>query len=476
MIRGRGTVLFLALTDALLGGHGASTGLAADPEDRQVTQGPGGRVLTNMGVWSPDGHWIIYDTRSGASGDVFDGRHIEMVQADTGEIRTVFTAPGDANCGVATFSPREPKAVLILGPEHPTPDWSYNAYHRQGIIVPVDFSPRYPGSPAPAAPVQTINLDARDLTPPFTAGALRGGSHVHVWDAAGDWVSFTYEDHVLATLKDAAPEDDLNQRNIGISVPGHAVQVSRDHPRNHDGSCFSALVTRTTAHPRPGSDDINRAYEEGWVGTNGYLKPDGSRQRRALAFQGQTVARDGSLVAEVFMVDVPEDPTVPGAGPLAGTERKLPCPPRGCVQRRLTYTADRKYPGIQGPRHWLRCSSDGKRIAFLMKDERGVAQLWTVSPNGGPPAQLTRNPWPVSSTFTWHPQGKFIAHVLDQSVCVTDTDTGLTRRLTLRSDEQSAPRPEACVFSPDGRRIAYVRRMPHGSGLYNQIFVVTVPQ
>lgn len=52
-------------------------------------------------------------------------------------------------------------------------------------------------------------LDARDLTPPFTPGALRGGSHVHVWDAAGDWVSFTYEDHGLAQFKEPAAGKDM---------------------------------------------------------------------------------------------------------------------------------------------------------------------------------------------------------------------------------------------------------------------------
>jgi Tol biopolymer transport system component len=45
------------------------------------------------------------------------------------------------------------------------------------------------------------------------------------------------------------------------------------------------------------------------------------------------------------------------------------------------------------------------------------------------------------------------------------------------------PRPEACVFSPDGRRIAFMRSAagrstPHGppaAEVHNQIFVVDVP-
>ena len=41
------------------------------------------------------------------------------------------------------------------------------------------------------------NLDARDLLPPFTPGALRGGTHVHQFSPDGHVVSSTYEDHVL---------------------------------------------------------------------------------------------------------------------------------------------------------------------------------------------------------------------------------------------------------------------------------------
>lgn len=210
------------------------------------------------------------------------------------------------------------------------------------------------------------------------------------------------------------------------------------------------------------------------MGTNGYARPDGTRQKRALAFQGHVETPAGETISEVFVVDLPEDLTIPGDGPLAGTEKRRPCPPKGTVQRRLTYTAGRKYPGLQGPRHWLRSSPDGSRIAFLMKDEQGIVQVWTVSPCGGPPRQLTRNPWSIASAFTWSPDGRWLAHVLDNSVAVTDASTGQTTRLTARCEDALAPRPEACVFSPNGRSLAYVRRQPQGDKLYNQVFVFTL--
>lgn len=415
----------------------AAPGQHIRASERQVTSGPGGRILTNAGVWSSDSKWIVYDTRSDAAGDVFDGRRIEMVNVETGQVKILFEARRGAHCGVATFHPREPKVVFILGPENPTPDWQYGPSHRQGMIVNV------------SRPGVTDNLDARDLTAPFTPGALRGGSHVHVWDPLGQWVSFTYNDALI--------ESDL--RDIGVSVPGHAVRVKRDQAHNHDGEYFSVLVTRTVARPKPGSDEIKRACEEGWVGTNGYRRADGKWQARALAFQGHVVATNGETIPEVFIVDLPEDLTIAGEAPLDGTDSRRPCPPQGIAQRRLTFTSNRKHPGLQGPRHWLRSSPDGSRIAFLMRDDDGVVQLWSVSPNGGPPAQITRNSSSIASAFTWSSDGHWIAHVMDNSVAVTDVDSGKTTPLTARAGDDRAPLPEACVFAPDGRKIAFVRRV-----------------
>jgi len=430
--------------------------------EKQITRGPGRRIVTNAGAWSPDSEWIVYDTRSDAAGDEFDGDTIEMVNIHSGEVRELFRSTNGAHCGVATFHPRQNKVVFILGPEKPTPDWQYGPFHRQGVMV---ESQRNTTTP------RVENLDARDLTPPFTPGALRGGSHVHVWDAAGEWVSFTYEDHVLAQFTQASPDHDMNSRNVGVSVPERAVRVDSDHPRNHDGGYFSVLVTRTTAIPKPGSDEIKKAYEEAWVGTNGYVRANGIRQFHALALQGQVVTAQDETIAEAFIVDLPADLTQQGDGPLAGTETRMPFPPQGCLQRRLTFTAQRKFPGLQGPRHWLRSSPDGSRIALLMKDDAGIVQLWTVSPNGGAPMQVTHNPWSIASAFTWSPDGKLVAHVMKDRVCVTEIASGQTHPLTPPTFGANAPRPEACVFSPDGKHLAYVRRVADSGRSANQIFI-----
>jgi dipeptidyl aminopeptidase/acylaminoacyl peptidase len=432
--------------------------------ETQITDRPVGHILTNINVWSPDGNWIVYDTRSDAAGEMFDGSTIEVVNVKSKEVREVFLAQTGAHCGVATFDPKHNRVVFIAGPENPTEDWQYGPFHRQGVIVDLDRQNA------------VTPLDARDLTPPYTPGALRGGTHVHVFDGDGAWVSFTYEDHVLAQLdaSGSTTPHDANARNIGVSVPARAVRVPKNHPRNHDGSMFTVLVTRTVNEPQPGSDEISRAFEESWVGTQGYDRPDGMRQRRALAFQGKVTAANGQAISEAFIVDLPEDVTRVGDGPLAGTETRVPSPPLGVRQRRLTNTAQRKHPGLQGPRHWLRSSADGSRIALLMRDDAGIVQIWTVSPNGGEPQQLTRNSFHVASSFSWSLDGKSIAYVADNSIFMSESVSGKATRITPRSADANAPRPEACVFSPDGRRIAYVRPVDRDGETHNQIFTVSL--
>lgn len=159
---------------------------------------------------------------------------------------------------------------------------------------------------------QVSNLDAMDITSPFTPGALRGGSHVHVFSPNGQLVSFTYNDHVLH-VRDAK----LDLRNVGVAAPYGPVNPPGNHPREYPGTCWSVLVSRTTPNPQPGSDEINRAYEEGWVGND------------RLAFIGDTLSATGEKVPELFIVNLPEDEQSwkrAGDAPLRAPQR--PCRPR----------------------------------------------------------------------------------------------------------------------------------------------------
>ncbi|MCM2371285.1 DUF3748 domain-containing protein [Aporhodopirellula aestuarii] len=424
---------------------------------RQLTQGINNHILTNADVWSPDGQWIYFDSRSDGDGSIFDSQTLGRVHVPSGRVETVFEARQGACVGVVTACPTDDRVVFIHGPENPTAAWQYNAYHRRGVLT------------IPNRPEQTCNLDARDLSPPFTPGALRGGSHVHVFSGDGKWVSFTYEDHVLAT--DKHPAARLNQRGVGVSVPTRGVDVPKTHPRNHDGTHFSVLVTQTWDRPTPGSDEINRAYSDAWVGIRGYRKSNGERQDRAIAFLGDCLDEQGATITELFIVDVPDDVTVAGDSPLCGTETNRPSPPAGTRQRRLTHTVDRKHPGISGVRHWPRSSPDGERIAFLMRDERGVSQLWLISPRGDNMRQLTHSPTPIQSAFTYRSDGRTIACVIDTRVCEVDVDDGSIHALAPKVNSTDSPLRLACVYSPDGTQITYLRRIATPAGPRNHIFV-----
>ncbi|MEQ9720083.1 DUF3748 domain-containing protein [Yersinia alsatica] len=423
---------------------------------QQLTFAPRGHQLTNINVWTPDSQWLAYDVRP--NGSTFSGLTIERVNCITREIEVIYRAQHGAHVGVVTVSPDEPaRYVFIHGPEHPDSHWHYDFHHRRGVIV-----------TEPDREL-AVTLDAMDISAPYTAGALRGGSHVHVFSPDGSRLSFTYNDHVLHERDPA-----LDCRNVGVALPLHGVNPPKQHPREYDGSHFCVLVTRTTPTPLAGSDQINRAYEEGWVGTQGYVTADGRRQRWALAFIGDTLSAQGEKVPEIYLVDLPEhdrDYARAGAQPLEGTETTLPAPPIGVSQRRITFTAERRFPGLAtSPRHWLRASPDGSAIACLMKDDSGIVQMWLVSPNGGEPRQLTFTEPGIQSAFSWHPQGHCLAFVSDNSVMLCDSTTGQLQRLTARS--AVAPLADAVVFSPDGTQIAFMREIDG----FTQIFTVNVPE
>jgi len=414
--------------------------------EKQITFSLRHHQLTNSNVWTADSQWLAFDVRP--SGGSFTSDTIERVNVQTGAVEVLYRATDGAHVGVVTVSPDlPPRYLCIHGPEQPDESWHYDFHHRRGVIVQNG---------------RAQNLDACDITPPFTPGALRGGSHVHLYSPDGTRVSFTYNDHVMH-------ERDLKEdlRNVGVAVPLRAVAPIKQHPREYSGSHFCVLVSRTTATPRPGSDEINRAYEEGWIGARGYQKPDGSWQRWAIAFIGDTISAAGDKQPEVFIVDLPEALeayAMPGDEPLEGTESSLPAPPAGVQQRRLTFTTR----GLaQQPRHWLRSAPDGSAIAFLMADEQEVVQLWTVSPNGGAPRQVTRLAHSVQSAFSWHPQGAAVAFISDNQVMRCDIESGVCQPLTDRSDQP--PSGDAVVWSPDGQMIAFMREVDG----WRQLFTVS---
>jgi len=322
-------------------------------------------------------------------------------------------------------------------------------------------------------PGKPVFLDARDVTPPFTPGALRGGTHRHEWIADGQWIGFTYNDAIMADIEKRTGEP-VNLRTIGVSTSLRPVKVDHDEEReNNDGIWFSALVVKVVPHPKPGSDEISRAFSDAWVGTRGYRRPDGSQQR-ARAFLGKVRDKQGRELVEVFVVDIPDRIDTAGdEGPLEGTETTMPMPPKGASQRRLTRTEGRKYPGVVAePRHWVRSSPDGSRISYLAKDDNGITQVFFISPLGGEPVQVTHHSLPIQSTVRWNPNGNEICYICDNSIYICDVREGASfgkaRRMTRRAEE-----PPICpVWSHDGHTLAFNRIVPKDRKSYKQVFLL----
>ncbi|MEO8415553.1 MAG: DUF3748 domain-containing protein, partial [Ginsengibacter sp.] len=317
----------------------------------QLTHDNGGHTIHNTQIFSPDDQWIVYDTRNYDTLIASTGS-IAMVNSQTGEIRELYHTrrqtmygPG---VGAATFSPSRNRVIFIHGVRNSNESNPYGFTRRTGVTIDI------------AQPFRPIFMDARDITPPFTPGALRGGTHAHNWSADGKWISFTYNDYIMQQLekKDSSVKD---LRTVGVMVPGLPVQVTTDASgENNSGEMFSVVVAKVTENPKPGSDEIDKAFDEGWIGRIGYQRSDGSWQSHAIAFQGEVINSDGTKKSEVFVLDLPNDLTKENPSqPLEGTNTSRPNVPSGIIQRRITNTVN----GIQGPRHWLRCTPDGKVIA-----------------------------------------------------------------------------------------------------------------
>jgi len=454
--RHRKGILLLLLT--LTGACHHQTKLSMEFQEVQLTDTRQGHTLHNTQVFSNDGQWIVYDTRNDDT-QIGSTGCIEMVHVGTGEIRTLYrtahqTAFGPG-VGAATFSPAEDRVLFIHGIRNADTSRPYGITRRTGVAIDIQ------------RPQQPIFMDARNITPPFTPGALRGGTHAHSWSSDGQWISFTYNDYILEqlSLTDSTVRD---LRTVGIMTP-MPVDVPADSSlENNSGACFAVIVTEVTERPRPESDEIDKAFDECWVGTDGYRKPGGTCQRRAIAFQGNVRNAEGNTVTEVFVADLPDRfPMEPDERPLEGTPTSRPGVPKGIVQRRVTYS----HTGVSGPRHWLRTTPDGQLICYLAPDHNGIIQIFGVSPNGGTPVAITRNDVSVDGPFNIDPSGTWVAYPADNSVFLTGIFTGNTHRITKRFADETKP-VGAPNWSPDGRAIAYNRYVSYGDDRYLQIFLL----
>ena len=412
--------------------------------------------------FSPDGNWLVYDTRTGVGG-IGGSPSVERVNIETGEKQVIFGVPDNKDygpgAGAASYHPTDNKVIFIHGLPICTPENPYQQWRRTGVIT-YDNNPNVP-----------ILMDARDVTYPYTPGALRGGTHRHEWSRDGQWVGYTYNDAIMKKLEDSTGVK-WNLRTIAVSNQRHKVSVDIDAAgENVPGTWFSAVVVRVVPNPIPGSDEISNAASDSWIGMPGYPKPDGTKQV-ARAFIGKVINKNGNPVDELFVVDIPDSINVAGEfGPLEGTPTTAMMPPKGTVQRRITHTAESKYPGCGGV---VRSSPDGTMISFLAQDKNGIRQIFTVSPLGGEPVQVTEHATNVQGGMRWSKDNSHIAYIWDNSIVITEISKLPFEQRFKRITAKSADEFSNLVWSNDEKTMAYNKRVTiqGKNDQKQQIFVV----
>lgn len=426
-------------------------------KDVQLTSDQAGHVIHNTQVFSPDDEWIVFDSRNNENA-IGSTSTVGMVNVKTKEIKYLYKTNNQTEygpgVGAVTFSPKEDKVLFIHGIRNASKDRPYGFTRRTGIAIDIKH------------PLEPIFMDARDIIPPFTPGALRGGTHAHTWSGDGKWISFTYNDFIIEQLsKTDSSIKDL--RTIGIMIPGEVSVATDSTMENHSGKMFSVLIAPVTENPKPGSDEIDKAFDEGWIGNNGYVHSDGKRQTKAIAFQGNIRNKEGKTLTEVFVADLPEDILMHTRGvTIEGTTKTRPNVPTGISIRRITYTKE----GLSGPRFWLRTTPDGSTIGFLSTDAGGIIQIFGVSPNGGEIKQLTHNDSSVEGPFNFSPDGKWLAYCTDNRVFITDLKTGETKPITQPANDNDKP-IGAPVFSNSGKLIAYNKYVADQGRNFVQVFL-----
>lgn len=415
----------------------------------QLTHAASGHTLHHNGVFSPDGQWIVFDGRNDDT-KIGETSVIGVVHVKTGEEQVIYQTKNPTlygpGVGAASFSPVADWVIFIHGLINADKERPYDLSRRTGVAIDLKH------------PLQPVFMDARDVTAPYTPGALRGGTHSHCWSGDGRMISFTYNDALV--------EPDL--RTVGIMLDaGHPVLVDSSDG-NNSGQYYAVVVADVVAQPQPGSDEISKAFDECWVGKAGYTNTAGRRIPYAIAFQGNTRNEKGETVTELFIADLDPEEILKDTAAV-GISGVRPHVPNGVRVQRITRTGK----GLSSVRHWLRSSPDGRFIYALAPDDKGIAQIVRFAVNGGQANYITKNATPVDYSFNLSKEGDRIAYVTENNLYLFNLLTNENIRLTFNKpgDLKIVGAPS---FSPDGHILAYNQYRPSGQQQYLQIMTVAV--
>jgi dipeptidyl aminopeptidase/acylaminoacyl peptidase len=461
----------------------------------QLTNGKHGHTLNATQIFSPDSKWLVFDTRN-------DDTHISRtgsiykLNIATKEIVELYKTKNQSihgpGVGAAAWNPVNDSIIFIHGLLNCDKEKPYSFTRRFGAII----SGNHEADENAEIGVlqQCHHAEGRNIQEPLSKGALRGGTHAHTWSADGKWISFTYNDYLMECLEKNPLSERKDLRTIGVMTMVeniHEDHEAGENAENFRGTYFAVIAAEVTENPKFDSDEIERAFDECWLSKNAEIEDceqskKGSQQALAIAFQGNVRSKDGALVTEVFIVDIPNDITQSLADkPLEGSLNSRPNVPAGFTQRRITFTTERKHPGLQGPRFRLRSSADGSQIYFLMKDDKGIVQIYSVSSakntkniiTNQPLKQITNFKYSVQSQFNLSPDDKYISVVSNNQIYLVNAENGVlqwsqdgsTTSIGERYSEREVP-INGVHWSPDGKSLIYNRYVFIEDDYYIQIF------
>ncbi|MBZ4191941.1 DUF3748 domain-containing protein [Niabella beijingensis] len=417
----------------------------------QLTHSKQGHTLHHNGVFSKDGQWVVFDGRNDDT-RIGETSVIGIVNLYTGEEKIIYQTahptPYGPGVGAASFSPVTDRVVFIHGLADADKEKPYNPSRRTGVAIDLE------------RPLLPLFMDARDITAPYTPGALRGGTHSHCWSGDGSMISFTYNDELV----------DPDLRTIGVMLDTGRPVLVDSVAGNNSGRCYAAVAATVVRDPRPGSDEISKAFDECWVGNSGYRNNKGQKVPHAIAFQGNTKNEKGQTITEIFIADL--DPAaILNDATAVGRRGERPRVPKGISVRRVS----RSIKGLSSVRHWLRSSPDGRYIYALAPDEKGISQLIRCTVNNGAITYLTSNPLPIDYSFNLDHTGTQVAYVSGNNIYIQDLEHHKTRQLTFShpGDQKIVGAPS---FAPDNSRMLFNQYQPSQDGEFLQIMQVQLTQ
>lgn len=419
---------------------------------KQITFSQKNHALDNNDNFSPDGKFLCYDTRGTVyNQNLANCKSIEKVEIATGN-ETIIWEPNSitgeqAAPGVAAVSyhPIENKVIFIHGPflYEVEERGYYDIRNRNGMVVSADGK----GS--------LTKIDMRDVTSSSETipGAHRGGTHRHEYSRDGKRVGFTYDDFLQQNY----------DRTIGY------MEVNANAPEGYTN--YFAILLKPVAKGKSKPGEIEKAYGDSWVDFSGSKR----------AFIGKVRAKNGvDYETSLFVAEIPDAVDITTS--FSGTKDEYPLPPKGVSVRRLTHSISDD--GI------VRGSFDGKRIAYLSKDEDGIKQVFVIPVDGSDldndpkkhPIQVTSFDSDASN-IRWHPSNESIFSITKGSIVLSylgeNEKTGQTIYLT----QDNAMRGNL-VVSRNGNMLAYnvdvsgedvsVDKIGRPNKEFSQIFVLAL--